>query len=112
MTRRVLALLCVLCGAIFAQENAATLTGTVTDPSGASVPNATVKATNSATNSVRETKTNTQGLYTIPYLDPGIYSVEITASAFSTVKRQEITLAVSQILNVPVQLTLGQSSTE
>ncbi|HUA60390.1 MAG TPA: carboxypeptidase-like regulatory domain-containing protein, partial [Verrucomicrobiae bacterium] len=110
--RRLLALLCLLCGGVFAQENAATLTGIVTDPSGAPVPNAAVKATNNANNESRETKTNSQGVYTIPYLDPSVYTIEIAASGFSTVKRQEIRLAVSQILNMPVQLTIGQAATE
>jgi len=110
--RRSLALLCLLCGAIFAQENAATLTGIVSDPSGAAVPNATVKATNTATNQVRETKTNSQGVYTIPYLDPGVYNVEVSAQGFVVVRRQAITLAVSQILNQPIQLAIGQATTE
>jgi len=110
--RRLLALLCLLCGGLFAQENAATLTGVVTDPSGAPVPNASVKATNNATNAVRDTKTNNQGVYTIPYLDPGVYTIEISATGFATVKRQDITLAVSQILNMPVQLTIGQATAE
>jgi hypothetical protein len=110
--RSTLALLCLFSGGVFAQENAATLTGTITDPSGAAVPNAAVKATNAATNQARETKTNAQGLYSIPYLDPGIYNVEISAAGFSTARRQEITLAVAQILNLPVQLTIGQSTTE
>ena len=110
--RSTMALLCLLSGGVFAQENAATLTGVVTDPSGAAVPNAAVKATNTATNQARDTKTNAQGLYTIPYLDPGIYNVEISASGFATARRQEITLAVAQILNLPVQLTIGQAATE
>ena len=107
-----LALLCLLCGAVFGQEFRATLTGLVTDPTGAAVPNATVKATNNATNLAREVKTNSQGVYTIPYLDPGVYTVEISAAGFSTVRRQEITLNVSQDLNLPVQLAVGQTSTE
>ena len=110
--RRSLVLLCAACGGLLAQENAATLTGVITDPSGASVPNAAVKATNEATNSVRDTKTNTQGVFTIPYLDPGVYTIEITANGFETVRRHQVTMAVSQILNMPVQLIVGQAATE
>jgi Carboxypeptidase regulatory-like domain len=109
--RSSLALLCLLSGGLLAQEPA-TLTGTVTDPSGAAVPNAAVKATNAATNQVRDTKTNGQGLYSIPYLDPGVYTLEVTAAGFTTSRRSEITLAVSQLLNLPVQLTIGQAATE
>jgi hypothetical protein len=110
--RHTLALVCLCAGGLFAQENAATLTGVVTDPSGAAVPSASVKATNTATNQVRETKTNQQGLYSIPYLDPGVYNVDIAANGFSTARRQQITLATAQILNLPVQLAVGQANTE
>ncbi len=110
--RSSLALLFLTCGAMFAQEFRATLTGVVTDPSGAAVPNATVRATNVANNQSREVKTNGRGLYAVPYLDPGQYSVEISASGFATVKRQNITLSVSQELNLPVQLQVGSTNTE
>ncbi len=110
--RRSLALLCLMCGALAAQEFRATLSGIVTDPSGAAVPGASVKATNNANNQAREVKTNGRGLYAIPYLDPGVYTVEITANGFSPVKRQDITLNVSQDLNLPIQLQLGSTNTE
>src|ERR1017187_5967823 len=109
MTKSVLLLLCAL--GLFAQDRA-TLTGIVKDPSGATVPNATVKATNIANNESFEGKTTSDGLYTIPYLAPGEYNVEVTAAGFQTVRRQAITLSVSQRLNLPVQLTVGQATTE
>ncbi|MFN7544181.1 MAG: carboxypeptidase-like regulatory domain-containing protein [Acidobacteriota bacterium] len=59
-----------------AQMTRGTLTGTVTDPSGAVVPGVSVKAVNLLTNIVRETKTNDAGIYRIPALDPGSYAVE------------------------------------
>jgi hypothetical protein len=96
---------------LYAQDRA-TLTGTVTDPSGAAIPNATVKATNTATNQASETKSNTEGLYTIPYLLPGVYDIEVTASGFQNLKRGAIVLEVAQRLILPVQLTVGQASTE
>src|SRR5512132_3763739 len=70
--------LLLICGGLFAQDFRATLTGTVTDPSGAAVPGATVKTTNTGTNAVKEMKTTGDGVFTIPYLDPGIYNVEVT----------------------------------
>ncbi len=60
-----------------AQDFRATLSGLVTDPSGAAVPNATVKATNTATNESREVKSTSLGVYTIPYLNPGAYINQI-----------------------------------
>lgn len=107
-----LALPLLLCAGLYAQEFRATLTGTVTDPSGAAVPNANVKATNTATNTVKETKSTSDGLYTIPLLEPGVYVVEASAAGFQTLKRTDITLAVGQRLNFPLQLTVGQATTE
>src|SRR3954452_13884842 len=111
LKRSVLALLALSAG-LFAQEFRATLTGTVTDPSGAAIPNATVKATNIAVNSTSETKTNGEGLYTIPLLEPGVYNVEFVANGFQALKRESITLAVGQRANLAVSLTVGQMSQE
>jgi hypothetical protein len=108
----VLTFLLLLGSGMYAQEFRATLTGTVTDPSGAAVPNANVKATNIATNSVKETKSTSDGIYTIPLLEPGSYTVEASAAGFQTLKRPDITLAVGQRLNMGLQLTVGQATTE
>ena len=110
--RSVSALICLFSAGLVAQDFRATVGGTISDPSGASVPNALIKATNNANNQSREAKTNSQGVYTLPFLDPGVYTIEITAPGFTTVKRQEITLNVSQDLNLPVKMTLGQTTTE
>jgi hypothetical protein len=107
-----LALLLLSGTALFAQEFRATLTGTVTDPSGAAVPGATVKATNTATNSTKETNTTSDGIYTIPFLEPGVYSVEGSAAGFQTLKRDAITLSVGQRLVLGLSLTVGQATTE
>jgi len=93
-------------------QDRATVTGTVTDPSGAAIPNANVKAVNIATNTTSEAKTTTDGVYTIPYLIPGVYNLEVTAAGFQGLKRDSITLEVSQKLNLPLQMTVGQASTE
>lgn len=106
------ALLLLLCGGLFAQEFRATLTGIVTDPSGAAIPAATVKAINKATNAVSETQSTGSGVYTIPLLEPGVYNIEATSTGFQTLKRNDITLAVGQRLNLPLSLTVGQTSTE
>src|SRR5260370_41950358 len=95
----------------FAQEYRATLTGAVTDPSGAAIPGATVKATNTATRQVSETKTASAGLFTIPLLEPGVYTVEAVANGFQTVRQEGVVLRVSEKVNLPLGLPLGQSST-
>ncbi len=105
-------LIATLSAGLYAQEYRATLTGTVSDPSGASVPNATVKATNNATNSSSQTKTSADGVYTLPLLEPGQYRIEVTAPGFQTLNRAGITLAVGQRFNLALQLTVGQATTE
>ena len=112
MIRRSVLALFVLSSGLFAQEFRATLTGTVTDPSGAAIPGATVKATSLSTNLTAETKTTADGVYTIPFLDPGVYDVEAIASGFKTFRRTAITLEVSQKLNLSFQLAIGQTNTE
>jgi hypothetical protein len=94
--------------ALVAQEFRATITGIVTDPSGAAVPGATVKATNIANNISKEVETTSAGVYTVPYLDPGVYTIEVTATGFQTLKREQIVLRVADRVNLPLQLTVGQ----
>jgi len=107
-----LALLLLSCGGLFAQDFRATLIGTITDPSGAAIPNATIRATNTATNIGKDTKSNADGIYNIPFLDPGVYSIEVTATGFQTWRNQAVTLEVAQHLNFPVRMTVGQATTE
>jgi hypothetical protein len=104
--------LLLISGALFAQDFRATLTGTVTDSTGAVIPDATVKATNVANNAVKEVKTTSEGAFTIPYLDPGTYNVEVMASGFQALKRTALVLQVAQKMNLPVQMTVGQATTE
>ncbi|HKA01464.1 MAG TPA: carboxypeptidase regulatory-like domain-containing protein, partial [Candidatus Solibacter sp.] len=112
MSLRSVLTFCLWSAAAFSQDFRATLTGTVTDPSGAAVPNASVKATNTGTNAIKEVKTTSDGVYTIPYLDPGVYDVEVTAAGFQQLKRSQITLQVAQKMNLPMQMTVGQMSQE
>ncbi len=96
-----------LTGGLGAQEYRATILGQVTDPSGAAIPNATVKATNEATNVSRETVTTAAGVYTLVGLEPGRYTVTVTASGFSTVVRSGIVLQVAEKLNLPIAMEVG-----
>src|ERR1700692_3630232 len=71
----------------YAQGAAATLTGTVTDRSGAVIPKAEISAKNAATGVIRSSETNSAGFYTVPGLPPGNYAVSVTAAGFSTAGR-------------------------
>jgi hypothetical protein len=90
-----------------AQQTSATLTGAITDPTGASLPAAGVKLSSKSTNIVRETVTDTSGTYTIPFLLPGEYSLQVTAKGFQSAKVPTLTLQVQQTLRQDLQLKVG-----
>src|SRR5262245_34526975 len=77
---------------VLAQDFRATISGLVNDQNGQAVANAVVKAIRVDTNEIKEVKTTAEGRYTIPYLTPAIYNVEVTANGFQTLKRETITL--------------------
>lgn len=107
-----LLLLCLFVAAVpaFAQNNKGTIVGTVNDPSGAVVVNATVTAANVATGETREATTSDDGTYSIPALDPGNYNVTITASGFQTAVRENVVLETNARLPIDVALTVGGGS--
>jgi hypothetical protein len=69
-----------------AQVSGATLSGTITDPSGAIIAGAKVSITNTATGITRDVTTDSAGLYSAPNLLPGPYEFTVGASGFSTTK--------------------------
>src|SRR5579883_2968891 len=86
-----------LLGAAFlpAQVNTASLTGLVTDPSGAAIPNVTIKATNSATGYDRTVQSDNAGYYSFQNLPIGQYTVRVEASGFNAVE-ETVTLNVAE----------------
>ena len=80
--------------AAYAQVVTATLTGTVTDASGATVPQATVTATETTTGVSRSTVTSGEGVYSLPFLSPGTYRVDIEKSGFKKFSRDSLELGV------------------
>jgi outer membrane receptor protein involved in Fe transport len=93
-----------------AQVTGATLSGTVTDPSGAAIPQAQVSIRNVATGVSTVTTTNTDGFYSVPNLLPGSYELTVTASGFATAAHSNITLAVGEKQVLPVAMSVGQST--
>src|SRR5205085_9274691 len=82
--------------AAFAQSlNTGAITGTVTDPSGAVIPNAQVTAKNLGTGAPSTTTTNANGFFRFPLLGPGMYQVSVNQSGFQAVT-QNVTVAVGQ----------------
>jgi hypothetical protein len=94
----------------YAQVVGATLSGTVTDASGAAVPNAHVSIRNTATDVAREVTADAAGFYTAPNLLPGNYEVRFSAAGFSTQVNSSVDLTVGaqQVLNAT--LRVGQIS--
>ncbi len=93
-----------------AQAVSATLLGTVTDSSGASVPNATVTITEVNTGLTHEAKTNDSGNYTFPDLSPGRYSVAATAASFKKALRENVDVNVNSTSRVDIAMATGDVS--
>jgi hypothetical protein len=93
-----------------AQVAGATVTGTVTDPSGAVLPNSQISITNTATGITTSATTDSAGFYTVPNLIPGPYQVTIRAEGFRTEIRSGITLTVGEQQVLNAALHLGQTS--
>lgn len=86
------------------------LTGTVTDPSGAVVPNATVDLKNDSTGESQTTQTNGQGQYRFSLLKPGSYTMNVKASGLQT-SETHVNVSLGQVTNVPVKVGVAGSST-
>jgi hypothetical protein len=93
-----------------AQSNKGTITGTVTDPTGAVVKDAKVTATNVATGEAREATTGDEGTYALPALDPGIYRVTVDASGFRQSAVDEVKLDTAGRQAIDITLTAGDVS--
>ena len=82
----------------------AELVGTVTDPSGAMLPGATVTVTNVGTKATFPITTNQAGYYAVPFLQPGIYSITYSQPGFQTVNRTNVELQLGQNARIDVTL--------
>jgi Carboxypeptidase regulatory-like domain/TonB dependent receptor/TonB-dependent Receptor Plug Domain len=92
------------------QQASGTITGSITDPSGAAVTNATVTARDVDRNTVLTTQTNTSGAYNFPQVTVGNIEVTAQATGFSKQVHPAFTLVLNQIARVDFQLTVGQVS--
>ncbi|WP_213806625.1 carboxypeptidase-like regulatory domain-containing protein [Granulicella sp. dw_53] len=92
-----------------AQFEVGSITGAVTDISGARLPAATVEATQNSTNSSRKTTTSATGEYTFVGLQPGVYTIKVTLSGFSDQIRS-VNVAVSERVEANVSLNVGSAT--
>jgi Carboxypeptidase regulatory-like domain len=111
-SRFFLVLILVLClaGFALAQTDTARLIGTITDSTGAVVPNAAVTVTSTGTGRSVTTQTSASGEYVVTALPPGNYHVEVKETGFKTAAA-DITLEVSQVLEISLKLETGTAST-
>src|ERR1035438_5014101 len=103
----------ILCAPLARAQNANTgeLKGSVTDPSGAVVPGAAVSIKNVQTGVVTARTTNQSGLYDVPFLAPGNYTVTFSKEGFRGFVREGIVLQI-ETLEISVTLQVGAASQE
>jgi Carboxypeptidase regulatory-like domain len=99
---------CVLASAAHAQTVTASITGTVTDASGAAVPAAKIVATNTGTALTYSVVTNAAGVYNLPFLPVGEYNIVAENTGFKKATLGPFALEVNQIARVDFKLEVGE----
>src|SRR5580700_11557363 len=107
ITLTALFLLLVQSQRVFGQVDEGAITGTISDPTGAVIPNAQVTLTNTDQGFTLTTTTNGTGVYTFSPVRIGHYSLSVSAPGFTTTKQSNLQVAVGQQLQVNVQLKPG-----
>src|SRR5271168_5398204 len=106
----IVALLAMAPVAVAQDVQSATVVGTVTDPTGAVVPNATVTVMNMATNVTARATTNAEGAYYIPFQPAGTYTLTIDATGFKKYVQTGIILEIGQTPRFDVRMDVGTTS--
>lgn len=107
MKRSVLIALLCFSSVAFGQETRSTLTGHVSDPSGARIPDATVRVTDTDTGVVTNVKSNSAGDYTVPFLQPGTYRVDASHEGFKSYTHTGLVLQTEQTVTENITLAVG-----
>src|SRR4051812_1249246 len=94
----------------FAQSERGSITGSVTDPTGAHIANATVVVTNTATNTGQQVSTTNSGEYSVPNLSPGQYRVEVSTPGFRRFVQAGVTLTAGATVRIDAEMQVGQIS--
>jgi len=110
--QRFIAVFAIFCGAVCAQVDTGSISGLVTDSTGALIPAAEVAVTQQETNVSVNVTTNPSGFYSIPGLHPGHYVISATKSGFQTQRRTGIELRVQDRLEINFSIAPGTTSTE
>src|SRR5215831_4751648 len=112
-TKLLRALLILLSGAalLFAQSERGTISGSVTDASGAAIPGSKITITNVATNESFSSVSSDSGDFTVPNIPIGQYNVRIEHAGFSSELRKDIVINASATVRVEAQLKVGETRT-
>ena len=94
----------------FAQEFRGTISGAVTDPTGAVIPGAAISIKEIHTGTINNTKSDSAGQYVVPFLLPGDYTVTATLAGFQTITRAGITLQSQEHPIINLALTVGETT--
>ena len=109
--RLVLGIVCFfLISVAFGQTDRGTITGSVSDPTGAVVASAPIQVKNTQTGTVYSGATSATGNYTFPQLPPGAYELTVTVPGFKNFVRQNILVQVTQVVRADAALEVGAST--
>ena len=92
---------------VFAQTDRGTLTGTVSDPSGAVIPGVSIEAKNVQTGATYQAGSSETGNYTLTQLPAGTYELSATLPGFKRFVRENIIVSVATVLRIDVTLEVG-----
>jgi hypothetical protein len=106
MLRLMLATL--LAVSLFAQSERGSITGLVSDPTGAAIAGAEITVTNRDTNGVSKTVSSASGEYSVPNLSPGTYRIEVSSTGFKRYLQQNAVLTASSTMRIDAVMQLGQ----
>ncbi|MBI2688951.1 MAG: TonB-dependent receptor [Acidobacteria bacterium] len=107
---RLIALAGMSCALMYAQEFRSTISGRVTDPTGAAVPGVKIQATEKNTGAKAETTTGGEGEYSLPFLPPGPYSISAEHSGFKKHVQDGVTVGTNVRLAIDITLQLGSQT--
>src|SRR5689334_814797 len=97
------------CSLLLAQISSGTFYGSIEDPSGGLLAGASVEIRQEKTGFVRRTSTGTTGLYRVPDLAPGVYSITVQRNGFRTSVAPRVSLEINQQARLDFQLEIGQA---
>ena len=93
------------------QQVMASITGKVTDPSGAAVPEVKVTAIDTERGSAVTTTTNSDGIYDLPQVPIGTYNIKVEHTGFQAAQQSNVTLVLNQVARLDFQLKVGDVAT-